>query len=371
MPKTLRAKAATRAAARTSNGSNANPARPTGRTPTEASVRPKRTNTVAAMARTASQHHLAQYASSAAFGQKKTSDQRRLSPLEYAARKRDGQLSDVMAVVCLIAHNGVVRPGAWVAFLRDHPRVSIVIHSNKDLPTKLKAFRYPFAAVSAWEDISLFNLMVGMVGYAVQTYTMVKYIYTCPGDGIPIAGGDAMEDPRRLQPSLPQGASLLGIPAEEEEPTMPNWEPARVKAMAKQGYLEPIPARCYGSMWVGLSRVDADLLMSLVPRHQARLAAAYRAAYAHAGAEHSASHARLAPDEEFIPYLLHVIGRRAWPKAHFHIMAELQARGQKCHQCEYRAGHGKLLTATEEKRLKEGSVCLFMRKVKVQGPGGE
>ena len=338
-------------------------------------MRPKRTNTVAAMARTASQHHLAQYASSAAFGQKKTSDQRRLSPLEYAARKRDGQLSDVMAVVCLIAHNGVVRPGAWVAFLRDHPRVSIVIHSNKDLPTELKAFRYPFAAVSAWEDISLFNLMVGMVGYAVQTYQRVAYIYTCPGDGIPIAGGDAMEDPRRLQPSLPQGASLLGIPAVQdpavkEKPTMPKWEPARVKAMATQD-LQPIPARCYGSMWVGLSRVDADLLMSLVPRHQARLAAAYRAAYAHAGAEHSASHARLAPDEEFIPYLLHVIGRRAWPKAHFHIMAELQARGQKCHQCEYRAGHGKLLTATEEKRLKEGSVCLFMRKVKVQGPGGE
>ena len=368
MPKSLRAKAA-RAAATTSNGSIADLARPTGRSPTVPSVRPKRTNTVAAMARTASQHHVAQYASSAAFGQKKTSDQRRLLPAEYAARKRGGELSDVMAVVCLIAHNGVSRPGAWVAFLRDHPRVSIVIHSNKDLPTELKAFRYPFAAVSAWEDISLFNLMVGMVGYAVQTYQRVAYIYTCPGDGIPIAGGDAMEDPRRLQPSLPQGASLLGIPAEEEEPTMPNWEPARVKAMAKQGYLEPIPARCYGSMWVGLSRVDADLLMSLVPGHQVRLAAAYRAAYAHAGAEHSASHARLAPDEEFIPYLLHVIGRRAWPEAHFHIMAELQASEPKCRQCEYRAGHGKLLTATEEKRLKKGSACLFMRKV--QGPGGE
>jgi hypothetical protein len=70
---------------------------------------------------------------------------------------------------------------------------------------------------------------------------------------------------------------------------------------------------------------------------------AYRAAYAHASAEHSASHARLAPDEEFIPYLLHVIGRRPWPEAHFHIMAELQASEPKCHQCAYRAGHGKLL----------------------------
>jgi hypothetical protein len=110
--------------------------------------------------------------------------------------------------------------------------------------------------------------------------------------------------------------------------------------------------------------------MSLAPGHEARLAAAYRAAYAHAGAEHSASHARLAPDEEFIPYLLHVIGGRAWPKAHFHIMAELQAAEPKCHQCAYRAGHGKLLTAKEEAQLKKRkrtSACLFLRKV--QGPG--
>jgi hypothetical protein len=81
-------------------------------------------------------------------------------------------------------------------------------------------------------------------------------------------------------------------------------------------------------------------------------------AYGAFSAPHSASHARLAPDEEFIPYLLHVIGRRAWPEAHFHIMAELQASEPKCRQCEYRAGHGKLLTATEEKRLKKGSACL-------------
>jgi hypothetical protein len=357
-----------RAAAKTSYGTNADLARLSDKSRTRASVRLQRSNTVAAMARTASQHHVAQYASSAAFGQKKTSDQRRLLPAEYAARKRGGELSDVMAVVCLIAHNGVSRPGAWVAFLRNHPRVSIVIHSNKDLPTELKAFRYPFAAVSAWEDISLFNLMVGMVGYAVQTYQRVAYIYTCPGDGIPIAGGDAMVDPRRLQPSLPQGASLLGIPAVEEKPTMPNWEPARVKAMATQGYLQPIPARCYGSMWVGLSRADADLLISLAPGHQARLSAAYRAAYAPAGAEHSASHARLAPDEEFIPYLLHVIGGRRWAKAHFHVMAEVQAKERKCNQCEYMAGHGKLLTAAEEVRLRKRSACcLFMRKV--QGPG--
>ena len=360
-----------RAAAKTSYGSNADLARPTDKSRKKASVRPKRTITVAAEASTASQHHLAQYATSAAFGQKKTSDQRRLLPAEYDDRRRGGQLSDVRAVVCLIAHDGVVRPGDWVAFLRD-PRVSIVIHSNKDLPTELKAFRYPCAAVTAWEDISLFNLMVGMVGYAVKTYQRVAYIYTCPGDGIPIAGGDAMEDPRRLQPSLPQGASLLGIPAVQdpavkEKPTMPNWEPARVKAMATQGYLQPIPARCYGSMWIGLSRVDANLLLAMAPVEMPKLAKAYRAAYAHAGPEHAANHARLAPDEEFIPYLLHVVAGRPWPAAHYCIMAEKQASDSKCWQCAYRAGHGKVLTAKEEAKFKKGSARLFLRKV--QGPG--
>jgi len=356
-----------RAAAKTSYGSTADLARPIDKSRTKASVRPKRSTSVGAKAQSASHHHLAPLARSAAFAQRRSTDQRRLTPDEYVARRRGGSLNDVKAVVCLIAHDGVVRPGAWVAFLRDHPRVSIVIHSNKDLPAALRAFRYPFAAVTAWEDISLFNLMVGMVGYAVQTYKMVAYIYTCPGNGIPIAGGDAMEDPRRLQPSLPQGASLLGIPAVEEEPTIAKWELAREEAMRAQG-LPPIPHRCYGSMWIGLSRADADLLMSLAPGHQDRLSAAYRAAYAPAGAEHSASHARLAPDEEFIPYLLHVIGGRRWPKAHFHIMAEVQAKERKCNQCEYMAGHGKLLTAAEEVRLRKRSACcLFMRKV--QGPG--
>jgi hypothetical protein len=65
----------------------------------------------------------------------------------------------------------------------------------------------------------------------------------------------------------------------------------------------------------------------------------------------------------FIPYLLHVVGRRPWPAAHFCIMAEKQASERKCWQCAYRAGHGKLLSATEEAEFKKGSACLFLRKV--------
>jgi hypothetical protein len=120
-------------------------------------------------------------------------------------------------------------------------------------------------------------------------------------------------------------------------------------------------------MWVGLSRVDANLLLAMAPDHLPKLAKAYRAAYAHAGPEHAANHARLAPDEEFIPYLLHVVAGRPWPAAHYCIMAEKQASDSKCWQCAYRAGHGKVLTAKEEAKFKKGSARLFLRKV--QGPG--
>ena len=86
----------------------------------------------------------------------------------------------------------------------------------------------------------------------------------------------------------------------------------------------------------------------------------------------AADHAWLAPVEEFILHLLHVFGDKGkvvtWPAEHVCIMAEKQDAEPKCKQCAYRAGHGKVLTATEEaKFLQTGSVCLFMRKV--QGPG--
>ena len=104
--------------------------------------------------------------------------------------------------------------------------------------------------------------------------------------------------------------------------------------------------------------------MAQMPKYHARLAAAYRAAYTHKGAEHTAGHARLHPEEEFIPYLLHVVCACPWPAHHLYIMAESQASEVKCVPCKYRAGHGKLLTARDEVRLiDKSSECLFLRKV--------
>ena len=65
--------------------------------------------------------------------------------------------------------------------------------------------------------------------------------------------------------------------------------------------------------------------MAQMPKYHARLAAAYRAAYTHKGTEHTAGHARLHPEEEFIPYLLHVVCACPWPDHHLYIMAESQA----------------------------------------------
>ena len=109
---------------KTSYGSTSDIARPPDRPHVEASVRAKRSISVAAGAR-APRHHLAAYATSAARLQKKSVDQRRLTPQEYKIRKRGGELKDVKAVVCLMAHDGVVRPDAWRRFLQD-PRVSFL-----------------------------------------------------------------------------------------------------------------------------------------------------------------------------------------------------------------------------------------------------
>ena len=108
------------------------------------------------------------------------------------------------------------------------------------------------------------------------------------------------------QPELSHGASLLGIPVSDVRPTIPAWERVRNDALRTRG-LPPIPPRCYGSMWMGLASEDAEAVVALGVEHHDALSGAYRAAYAHATDGHSKSHARLSPDEEFVPYIIHVL----------------------------------------------------------------
>ena len=117
-------------------------------------------------------------------------------------------------------------------------------------------------------------------------------------------------------------------------------------------------------MWMGLVRVDAEVVVTLGVEHHDALSGAYRAAYAHAADGHSKSHARLHPDEEFAPYIIHVLAQRSWPLHNLPcIMAEKQVSESMCTQCNYRAGHAARLSKRDEQRCRLDEKRLFMRKV--------
>ena len=248
-----------------------------------------------------------------------------------------GSVLCVSCVVLLLAHDGVARPDAWLALLAD-TRIALLVHSEVDLPIGLAPFRFPIPSVTAWEDMALFVLMRRMLAMALRTYPKAAYFYTCPGNGVPIAPIEAIIDPRMRQPELSHGASLLGIPASNVRPMIPAWERVRNDALQARG-LPPIPPRCYGSMWMGLVRVDAEVGVTLGVEHHDALSGAYRAAYAHAADGHSKSHARLHPDEEFVPYIIHVLAQRPWPLHNLPcIMAEKQVSESMCTQQCMRPG---------------------------------
>ena len=111
--------------------------------------------------------------------------------------------------------------------------------------------------------------------------------------------------------------------------------------------------------------MDAEVVVTLGVEHHNALSGAYRAAYAHATDGHSKSHARLHPDEEFVPYIIHVLVQRPWPLHNLLcIMAEKQDVSESmCTQCNYRAGHAARLSKHDEQRCMLDAKRLFMRKV--------
>jgi hypothetical protein len=213
---------------------------------------------------------------------------------------------------------------------------------------------------TAWEDISLFQLMISMLQLATQVYQHATSFFTCSGDGVPIA--TANELVREWT------ASALGIPSRNIAPSMPGWEVARQKALQAEG-LPPIPWRCYGSQWIHLVRADAMELVRLSSLHISKLTRAYRSAYAH-GPAHGGGHALLHPDEEFAAYVLYVLGDRAWPTAADKarcVMWERSERERKCTACAYHVAHAaRVGVGKAEERARESARyagAAFMRKV--------
>ena len=248
----------------------------------------------------------------------------------------------------------------WRALLEDE-RIGALVHCEASLPADLRPFRYPRAQVTAWEDITLFELLVGMLQHALHVYPNAASFFTCSGDGVPLcAAGGFLQGWEQ---------SVLGVPPREVQPAMPGWEQVRQAALADHG-LPSMPTRCYGSQWVHLTRKHARCVALLGERHLGQLKAAYRASYAYQQDGHGTGHARMHPDEEFVAYLLCVVGGNPWPTTQRTVMSEKTAEEVKCRACRYRAGHAALLTAGQEAKLaKNGAAqgCVFLRKVAAAG----
>ena len=302
--------------------------------------------------------HLAAY--SAAAGKAKKREER-LTPTQY--QERNEAAGDVRVVVLLLGHRGVTRPETWLALLDASPSVTLLVHADVKLPARLEPLRFPLRQVTAWEDITLFVLVRRMLKYALNAYRHATIFYTCPGDGIPIVSGAILERPW-AHVGLPKGSPILGIDPTDTKISVPQWEPVRQLALANHG-LPEMPVWCYGSQWVGLARCDAEAAVAAGEEHSLALTGAYREAYAHAHDGHGRGHARLHPDEEFLPYVLHVLAERAWPEVYGCVMAEVtDAARATCTLCRFRVGHGTVLDPASEERVRLMSpTCLFLRKV--------
>ena len=287
---------------------------------------------------------------------------KRLTPTQYQRRNAAKDKAKVQAVVLMLAHAGVARPKPWLELL-EHTGVSLLVHCN-DWPAQAAAlhpFMYPSQQATGWEDISLFDLTLDMIQHAIRTYPNVKVLYTASGDSMPVVSAEVL---------LGVAQDMLGINPREPFP-IKKWQAERTRAMLDEG-LPTVADGCLGSQWIALTRASAEIVVREGTTHREQLRRAFRSSYAYAiptqhPTQHSISHARLNPDEEFIPYLLHVVGKVPFPAACLLIMQEKTAVDRRrCKECGYNIGHSKVLSVQEEagelaKANRSGA--LFMRKV--------
>jgi hypothetical protein len=209
-------------------------------------------------------------------------------------------------------------------------------------------------------------LVCHMLRYALNAYESATVFYTASGDSIPLVGAELLADPWR-QLGIPQGTPVTGISAKERAPDMPIFEASRRAALCR-AELPPMPARCYGSQWVMLSREHAGMVVMSGTLNCEKLKGIYKETLARPTDGHTNLHARFHPEEEYIPYILHVLNQVPWPTEFREIMAEEFTDKSFCTLCKYRAGHARILDERGEQRLKrklerEQRVRLFMRKV--------
>ena len=140
------------------------------------------------------------------------------------------------------------------------------------------------------------------------------------------------------------------------------------EARLRKFELPPMLARCYGSQWVMLSREYAIMVVDTGKREHDKLKGIYNEALALPWDGHTKRHARVHPEEEYIPYILHVLNHVPWPTSFGEIMDEKPTDEPCCALYNYRVGHASVLDKKGEEQRKAvlarlGRVRLFMRKV--------
>ena len=299
----------------------------------------------------------------------------------------------VEVVVIVMAHDGVRIPAVWEELhAQARGRLDFVVYveagpGEASLTPFLKGRvlppdRLPPGHTTSWAHPGVFEVMIVGMEFALQAYRQVHTLYVAPGNGIPVQPAAEFLDPSR-------SFTCLGTPLGSHM-ALSQWRGGdRVRTEAlKQSGLPALPAWCLGEGFIRITRLDAQTVVQRARCKNAdgwdvvrklhdvcmktrQLVSPLPDAPFQLRGPHDREHELTSPDEEFIPYLLHVLGsvkrRRTGQRSIMYCIAdEAIASTPLCRACKYTAGRAAVLTeeqVADSLAAARKAGCMFMRKV--------
>ena len=281
----------------------------------------------------------------------------------------------VEVVVIVMAHDGVRIPAVWEELhSQARGRLDFVVYVEKGLGVAsltpflkgrvLPPDRLPPCHTTSWAGPGIFEVMIVGMEFALEAYRQVHTLYVAPGNGIPVQPAAEFLDPSR-------SSTCLGIPLGSHM-ALSQWKGGdriRNKALKESG-LPALPAWCLGEGFIRLSRPDAEIVVERarwcadpedpggwdvvrklhdVCMKTRQLVSPLPNAPFQLRGPHDREHELTSPDEEFIPYLLHVLGkakrRRTGQDTIMYCIVDADvASTPLCRACKYTAGRAAVLT---------------------------
>ena len=302
----------------------------------------------------------------------------------------------VEVVVIVMAHDGVRIPAVWEELhSQARGRLDFVVYVEEGLGVAsltpflrsrvLPPDRLPPGHTTGWAHPGVFEVMIVGMEFALEAYRHVHTLYVAPGNGMPIQPAAVFLDPSH-------SSTCLGIPLGSHM-ALPQWKGGdriRNRALWEKG-LPPLPAWCLGETFIRIIRPDAqtvverarcidpkdphgvDVVRKLydVSMKTRQLVSPPPNAPFQLIGPHDREHELTSPEEEFIPYLLHVLGkvkrRRTGQRSiMYDIVDEDVASTPLCRACKYTAGRAAVLTegqVADSLTAARVTGCMFMRKV--------